>query len=170
MKPARNINGPWELRGYSDVVYAGDNVTSKIITGYIVLINGAIITCHFQIQKTVTLSVIEAEYSEITEVCCRILFLRAVLFFIGVVVKYSITAHVDNIEAILLLDNTAVSQQKKHKDVHHHFICDYIEDKTVKIQFVDSEENPVDSFTKNLSNEPFESIISRYVHHGVSNI
>ena len=87
MKPDRNINGPWELRGYSDVVYAGDNVTSKIITGYIVLINGAIITCHFQIQKTVTLSVIEAEYSEITELCCKILFVRAILLFMGAVVE-----------------------------------------------------------------------------------
>ena len=39
-KPYGNINGPWELRSYSDADYAVDNVTRKIVTGYTVLING----------------------------------------------------------------------------------------------------------------------------------
>ena len=69
MKPDVNINEPWELRGYSDVGYAEDNNTRKSVTGYIVLINGAVIVWHLRNQKTVILSVIETEYSEITEVC-----------------------------------------------------------------------------------------------------
>ena len=36
----------------------------------------------------------------------------------------------------------------------HHFIRDYVEYGTVKIQFVHSEENLADPFTKNLSNGP----------------
>ena len=32
MKPYRNINGPWELRGNSDAHYAGDNDTWKSVT------------------------------------------------------------------------------------------------------------------------------------------
>ena len=32
MKPDVNINGPWKLRGYSDVDYAGDNDTRKSVT------------------------------------------------------------------------------------------------------------------------------------------
>ena len=42
MKPDGNINGPWEIRGYSDADYAGDNDTKKSVTGYIVLINGSV--------------------------------------------------------------------------------------------------------------------------------
>ena len=37
-----NINGPWEIRGYSDADYAGDNDTKKSVTGYIVQINGSV--------------------------------------------------------------------------------------------------------------------------------
>ena len=37
-KPDRNINGTWELHGYSDADYAGDNDTQKSVTVYIVLI------------------------------------------------------------------------------------------------------------------------------------
>ena len=44
MKPYGNINVPWELRGYCDTDYAGDNDTKKSVTGYIFLINRAVIT------------------------------------------------------------------------------------------------------------------------------
>ena len=33
MKPDVNINGPWELCGYSDADYPGDNDTWKSVTG-----------------------------------------------------------------------------------------------------------------------------------------
>ena len=74
----------------------------------------------------------------------------------GVVVEYTITVHLDNIGAILLLENTSVSQRTKHIDVRHQFIPDYFEYGTVKIQFIYPEENMADPFTKNLSNVPFE--------------
>ena len=32
MKPYGNINVPWELCGYSDTDYKGDNDTKKIVT------------------------------------------------------------------------------------------------------------------------------------------
>ena len=43
MKPDQNINGPWELLGYSDVDYSVGNCTCKNLTGYTVLINGAVV-------------------------------------------------------------------------------------------------------------------------------
>ena len=66
MKLERNINVSWELRGYSDTDYAGDNINWKSMTEYFILINGAVIPCSFQSQETASLSVTEAEYSAIT--------------------------------------------------------------------------------------------------------
>ena len=43
MKIDGNIHGPWKLHGYSDVDYVGYNNTLKIVTGYIFLINEAVI-------------------------------------------------------------------------------------------------------------------------------
>ena len=43
----RNITVPWELHGYIDADYAGDNDTRKCVTVYIVQINGAVIDCIF---------------------------------------------------------------------------------------------------------------------------
>ena len=58
MKPYKNLNGPWKLRGYSDADNTGDNDTCKIFPGDIVLINRVPISWHLQIQKKVTQSVI----------------------------------------------------------------------------------------------------------------
>ena len=70
IKTDRNINREWELCVYSDVDYTGDNDTRKGVIGYIVLINGAVISWRLLSHKTVILSVIEAEYSTITDVYC----------------------------------------------------------------------------------------------------
>ena len=58
------------------------------------------------------------------------------VFYMSVVVEYNVTVKVDNIGAILLSDNKSVSRRMKHIDVCHHFIHDYIEDRTVKIVFL----------------------------------
>ena len=82
---------------------------SKSVTGYIAIINGEVIAWYSRIQKKVTLSVTEAEYSAITELCCRIIFIRDILLFMGVVFEYPIILHVDNIGAIFLPYNTSSS-------------------------------------------------------------
>ena len=72
--------------------------------------------------------------------------------------------HVDKVGDLSLLENTLVYKQTKQTYVHHHFIQEYTEYGTVKVQFVCSEENITEIFTKNLSNGTFESITTRYVH------
>ena len=141
MKPDGSINGTWELPRYSDAYYAVDNGSWKSVTGYIFLINRAVIDWRSRIQKTVTLSVTEAEYSEITYVCCEILFDRNILFYMGIVVDYLITVHVDNVGAIFMSENTSVSQQTKHIDVCHDLIIVSVEYRTMIIKFLRSEKN-----------------------------
>ena len=60
MKPYGNTNRPWEICGYCDTYYTGDNGTQKSVTGYIVLIHGSVIAWNFQSQKKVTLHVTES--------------------------------------------------------------------------------------------------------------
>ena len=68
------------------------------------------------------------------EVCCKILFVHAILFFMVVTSEYPINVQLDNVGDIFLLENTLVSQQTKHIDVRHHFNYYYAKYKTVKIQ------------------------------------
>ena len=56
----------------------------------------------------------------------KLLFVHAILLFMGFHVEKPIIMHVYNVGAIFILDNTLLSQQKNHIDVRHHFICDYV--------------------------------------------
>ena len=65
--------------------------------------------------------------------------------------------------AIYLSDNASSTTRTKHIDTHYHFIKDYIEDGTVKINFVKSENNDADLFTKNLGNNNFEKHTMKFL-------
>ena len=69
MKPKVNLNGPWQLIGYSDTDYAGDNYTRESVTGYIIIVNGFVIAWCLRSYKIVTIYYIESEYLSIIEVC-----------------------------------------------------------------------------------------------------
>ena len=72
------------------------------MTGYAVLIDAVFVAWCSRIQKTIIILVTEAEYSEIVEVCYKILYICVTLLFMGVVFEYPITMHVDNFGSIFL--------------------------------------------------------------------
>ena len=65
--------------------------------------------------------------------------------------EYPITVHCDNVGAIFLANNAKNSQRTRHVGIRAHYIRQYVEDGTVKIVFVKSEDNTADAYTKNVS-------------------
>ena len=53
--------------------------------------------------------------------------------------------------AIFLAYNAKNSQRTKHVDIRAHYVRQHVEDNTVKIIFVKSEDNAADMYTKNVS-------------------
>jgi hypothetical protein len=145
----------WSIKGYSDSDYAGDKDTRTSVTGFIIYINNNPISWRSRGQKSVTLSSSEAEYVALSEVCAEILFISYVLNFLGIPTMYPIDVMVDNVGAIFLATNRSVSQRTRHIDVRYHFVRNYIEDNIIKINFVRSENNVADIFTKNVRQETF---------------
>ena len=48
-----------------------------------------------------------------------------------------------------MANTQSTSQRTKHVDVRYHFVREYIEDGRLKVEFVRSEENKANIFTKN---------------------
>jgi predicted RNA-binding protein with RPS1 domain len=115
------------------------------------------------VQRSVTLSPSEAEYVVISEVCAEVMFVKQILEFLKVKVELQIQVMVDNVGAIYLTDNQSVSQRTRHIDIRYHFVREYVEDGIVKINFVQSEENDADIFTKNLGSELFKKHASKFI-------
>jgi len=146
----------WDVKGYSDSNFAGDSDTRKSVSGFIIYLCGAAIAWRSKGQKSVTLSSTEAEYIAISEVATEILYVASILRFLGIPVEYPISVNVDNIGAIYLTKNATTGSRTKHVDTRFHFVREYIEDGVMKVQFVRSENNDADIFTKNLNGSLFQ--------------
>ena len=149
-------NLTWDLKGYCDSDFAGDSDTRKSVSGFVIYLCGAAIAWRSKGQKSVTLSSTEAEYVAISEVTTEILYIAGILKFLNIPLEYPITVNVDNIGAIYLTKNATTGSRTKHVDTRYHFVRDYVEDGIIKVQFVRSEENHADIFTKNLNSALFE--------------
>lgn len=145
----------WELKGYCDSDFAGDTDTRRSVSGFVIYLCGAVIAWRSKGQKSVSLSSTEAEYVAISEVAMEILYVAGILKFLDVPLEYPIIVNVDNIGAVYLSKNATTGSRTKHIDTRYHFVREYIEDGIVKVQFVRSEENHADIFTKNLNTEAF---------------
>ena len=153
----------WELKGFCDSDFSGDKDTRKSVTGFALFVKSCLVSWKSKGQSQVTLSVTEAEYVAVSELCKEILFVRQVMEFLKQKVKYPIIIHCDNVGAIFLAHNAKASQRTKHIDVRYHFVREYVEHGIVKIIFVRSAENKSDPFTKNVSKELFDKHHADYM-------
>ena len=69
----------------------------------------------------------------------------------------SIPLNGDNQGSIFLASNPAQEHRTKHIDIRHHFIRFCVEDKIVKLYFVESENQLADILTKSLTFDKFWS-------------
>ena len=88
-----------------------------------------------------------------SEAAKEIKFVHQILLSIGMKVKTPITVRVDNVGAIFMAENVAVSQRTKHVDIRYKFLREMVQDRFLRIIFVKSAENVSDVMTKNTTGE-----------------
>ena len=66
--------------------------------------------------------------------------------------------YVNNVGAIWLSNNRTTSDRTKHIDIRNSFVTEYQEDGKIIIEFVKSEDNDADIFTKNTTNVSFQNL------------
>ena len=80
-------------------------------------------------------------------------FVYQVLQSMGMKIKLPIIVRVDNVGAIFIAENVAVSQRTKHIDVKYRFVQEFVMDGFLRIIFVRTAENQADIFTKNVNGD-----------------
>ncbi|KAK4409459.1 Retrovirus-related Pol polyprotein from transposon TNT 1-94 [Sesamum angolense] len=142
-----------KLMGYVDSNYANDRDNRRSTTSYVFTLCGACISWKSQLQNIVALSTTEVEYIAITEAFKEALWLEGLLKEIGFL-KQKVTIFSDSQSRIQLCKNPVFHDRTKHIDVRYHFIRDIVENGTVNLEKIRSEENPADMGTKFLSWAP----------------
>jgi hypothetical protein len=144
------------IKGVSDSDYAKDLDTRRSVSGYSVFLNGAPIAMKSKMQDVVTLSVTEAELIAATHCIQVMVYVKKVIESIGLEVELSMIIEVDNKGAKDLMNNWSVGGRTRHIDIRYFYIRELKQRNTVKIEWISSEQNCSDLFTKNLGNELFE--------------
>ena len=131
--PVKPDGDDWSIVVYSDSDYAGDRETRVSIAGFVIYLLGVPISWKSKGMKSVALSSSEAEYVALSEAAKEVKFIYQVLQSMGVKVKLPIVVRVDNIGAIFMAENVAVSQRTKHVDVRYRFVQEFVMDGFLKI-------------------------------------
>jgi hypothetical protein len=74
----KNSNNHY-ISGYCDADYAGDIISAKSTTGYIILLGGSIISWKSKLQSIIAQSTTEAEYIAINGVIKEAVYIKALL-------------------------------------------------------------------------------------------
>ena len=92
----------------------------------------------------------------LSEVTTEIVFILQVLQFLNLGIEKPNGIYVDNVGAIYLAENSSSGICTKHLDTRYHYVGELTAGKEVEIEFVKSEMNDSDLFTKNVKLETFQ--------------
>ena len=117
MEPTSHQDGPWELICFSDSDYAGDADTRRSVSGYILYVQGVLIIWRLKAQRSVTLSLTEAEWVALSEAVKEIIFVLQLLESLNINVKLPIIVRMDNVGTIFMSGNKTTTSQTKHVNI-----------------------------------------------------
>lgn len=150
----RKSETPMKLVGACDADW-GNLADRKSITGYCFMISdkGPCISWKSKKQQTVALSTCEAEYMSMCAATQEGIFLKALIKDMkpGTSDTESFTLMCDNQGAIALSKNPVSHQRSKHIDIRYHFVRDQVQNGTMNIVYLPTDQNWSDMFTKPVS-------------------
>ena len=98
------------------------------------------------------MSIAEAEYVAISLCCSQVLWQKQQLLDYNIKLDH-IPIKCDNTSAINLSKNPIQHSKTKRIDIRHHFLHDHVQNGNISLEFVDTNNQLADIFTKPLDEE-----------------
>ena len=145
------------LAGYSDADWAGCiNDRKSTLSGCFYLGNN-LVSWMSKKWNSVSLSTAEAKYIAVRSCCGQLLWMRKLLHDYGIT-QDTMCVFCDNTSAINLSKNLVQHSKSKQIEIQYHFIWDLVEEKIVCLEFINTDNQKTDIFTKPLNGLRFESL------------
>ena len=143
------------LARYSDADQAGNADDRKSTLGGFFYMGNNLVSQMRKKQNFISLSTVEAEYITVGSCCTQLLSMQKLLLDYGIRQDH-LTIYCDNTSAINISKNLAQHSRTKHIESRHHFIWELVEDGTVTLEFIYTDDQKADLFTKPLDSKQFE--------------
>jgi hypothetical protein len=141
-------SSPLKLYAYSDATWASDVNDRCSVTGYCIFLGSSLIAWKSKKQVAVSRSSNEAELRAIATTTAEIVWLRWLLADFGIVCDSSTPLLCDNTGAIQIANDPVKHDLQKHIGVDAFFTRSHCRQKTITLQYVPSDLQVADFFTK----------------------
>ena len=102
-------------------------------------------------------STAEAEYIDAGSCCSQLLWIKKLLTDYGIT-QDTMVVYCDNSSAIDISKNPVQHSKIKHIEIRYHLIRDLVERKIVCLEYIPTERQSADIFTKPLDRSKFETL------------
>ncbi|KAG8645680.1 hypothetical protein MANES_10G083250v8 [Manihot esculenta] len=138
----------------NDSDFAGSRMDIKRTSGTCQFLDHALVFWFSKKQTSVTLSTTKVEYIVAGSCVAQILWMKQQLNDYDIKV-YHVPIKCDNTSAINLTKNLVQHSRTRHIEIRYHFIRDHVQNYDIDLEFVLTEKQLTDIFTKPLSEEVF---------------
>ena len=106
-------------------------------------------------QNFISLSTAEAEYIAVGSCCTQLLWMQKLLHDYGICQEH-LSIYSDNTSVINISKNPVQHSRTKHIEIRHHFIRELVEDGTITLEFIHTNDQKADLLTNPLDSKRFE--------------
>lgn len=146
-----------EIAGYSDADWGGNLQDRKSTSGGCFFVGKNLVAWHSKKQNCTSLSTAEAEYVAAGSCCTQMLWMKNMLKDYGIP-QGKLVIFCDNTSAINISKNPVQHTRTKHIDIRYHFIRELVDKNLLALEYVSTDHQWADLFTKPLDTERFMTL------------
>jgi histone deacetylase 1/2 len=144
------------VSAFSDADWAGNVDDRRSTGGFAVYFGPNLISWSARKQPTVSRSSTEAEYKSLANATAEIIWIEALLKELGIRTDRVPCLWCDNLGATYLSANPVFHSRAKHIEIDFHFVRERVAKRQLQIQFISTNDQVADGFTKALGIRKYE--------------
>ena len=146
----------FELNAYTNVDWGGNIDEKKNTSGGVLFLGKKLVTWTSKKKICTSQSTAEAKYVATAIHCTNIVWIKHLLKGMKEEITEPMIVYCDNTSAINISNNPVMHAKTKHIAIKYHYVRELVEDKQVKMKYINSKEQIADIFKKSLPKDAFE--------------
>ena len=154
-----------QLHAYTDSDWATCTKTRRSFSGIIVQLAGGTIAYKTKMQPTVALSSTEAEFMAVCDTGKMILFIRSILWDLGIPQQAATLLYEDNDACTAMANAQKPTTRTRHMDIRYFALAKWVEQDIMKLEHIHTSINLADHMTKILDRTLFYRHVDYIMGH-----